>query len=223
MLRRQLLMGASVAPLLPALPRTSFAHAVAEVAIERDADTCIPPAAKAEHSGPIEHHGEELRVPSAVRIERGGQIETLGDDVHGVLEDGIVLVSHTTARPTATELRNALKLINNQRIKRGLGPLALTAKLNCAAQRQANHMSTARRCGHIGSGGSNAAQRAEACGYKPWRSIGENVACGYSTWSSAMNAWMGSPGHRSNILSSRYRHVGLGRRNHYYVQVFGAQ
>jgi uncharacterized protein YkwD len=124
---------------------------------------------------------------------------------------------------SSTELQQALRLINNERTRRGVAPLILASKLNCAAQKHARYMSTARRCGHTGSGSSTYVQRIEACGYKSWRYLGENVACGHSTWSAAMRAWMNSSGHRANILSPRFRNVGLGRYNHYYVQDFGTQ
>ena len=58
-------------------------------------------------------------------------------------------------------------------------------------------------------------------------SIGENIAAGYGTPESVMNAWMGSPGHRSNILGGSYWEIGAGfyqgsgSYNRYWVQNFG--
>ncbi len=206
MLRRQLLVGASFVPLLQVLPGESLAQIV-----------------QRPEGGGLPEHDEELRVPPAVRTRHGGQIETLGADVHGSLESGIVHVAHVSTTPGSTELQQALRLINNERTKRGVAPLALDSRLRCAAQGHARYMSTARVCGHTGSGGSTFIQRIEACGYKPWRYLGENVACGYSTWSAAMKVWMSSSGHRANILSPRFGNVGLGRYNHSYVQSFGAR
>jgi len=40
-------------------------------------------------------------------------------------------------------------------------------------------------------------------------SFGQNIASHYSTPNSVMNAWMLSPGHRSQILSVRYRFLGV--------------
>ena len=57
-----------------------------------------------------------------------------------------------------------------------------------------------------------------------WRAAAENVASGQTTAGSVMAAWMNSPGHRSNILSTNTR-IGVGfavaadgRR--YWTQVF---
>jgi hypothetical protein len=56
---------------------------------------------------------------------------------------------------------------------------------------------------------------------------GENIAAGYSSPSSVMNAWMNSPGHRANILSTNFREIGVGYYAgggdyyQYWVQDFG--
>jgi uncharacterized protein YkwD len=222
MFRRQLLIGAGIAPLLPSLPGKSLAQAMEELeAAEPEHEVHVPPAARVKRGEPVEHEGEELHMPRAVLVKRGGQIELLGDDVHGSLESGIVLVSHTTTTPSSTERQQALRLINNERTRVGLASLTLDSRLSCAAQGHARYMSRAGRCSHTGSGGSTFIQRIEACGYRSWSYLGENVACGHSTWSAAMRGWMNSSGHRANILSRNFRNVGLGRYNHYYVQDFG--
>jgi uncharacterized YkwD family protein/spore coat assembly protein SafA len=54
---------------------------------------------------------------------------------------------------------------------------------------------------------------------------GENIAKSQKTAQEAMNTWMGSSGHRSNILSSTYNQIGVGvarddRGNTYWTQLF---
>ena len=46
-----------------------------------------------------------------------------------------------------------------------------------------------------------------ASGYSGW---GENIAFGQATAADVMTAWMGSAGHRANILSSSHTHIGIG-------------
>ncbi|NLM13008.1 MAG: hypothetical protein GX209_04600, partial [Epulopiscium sp.] len=41
-------------------------------------------------------------------------------------------------------------------------------------------------------------------------SAGENIAKGQQTPAQVMNAWMNSPGHRSNILGTSYTQIGVG-------------
>jgi uncharacterized protein YkwD len=57
--------------------------------------------------------------------------------------------------------------------------------------------------------GTSADDRMLAAGYS-LSSWGENIAAGYSTPAAVMTAWMGSSGHRANILSSGYREIGVG-------------
>lgn len=47
----------------------------------------------------------------------------------------------------------------------------------------------------------------EACAA---RAVGENLALGYPTALAVVAGWMGSDGHRANILSARYTHIGVG-------------
>lgn len=56
---------------------------------------------------------------------------------------------------------------------------------------------------------------------------GENIAAGQANAEEAMDSWMNSPGHRANILDSRYRSIGVGSftqgYQNYWVQVFGIE
>ena len=56
--------------------------------------------------------------------------------------------------------------------------------------------------------------------------VAENVAYGYPTGRAVVRAWMGSTGHRANILNGRYRLLGMAMRRSdggtpYAAQVFG--
>lgn len=43
-----------------------------------------------------------------------------------------------------------------------------------------------------------------------YRAAGENIAAGQTSPSDVMNSWMNSPGHKSNILSESFDHIGVG-------------
>jgi uncharacterized protein YkwD len=95
-----------------------------------------------------------------------------------------------------------------------------------AAQLQADQMVAAGQLAHElpGAPYPNPADRLAAAGYT-WRSWGENVAFGQRTPAEAMSAWMGSSGHRANILNSSFTELGTGYAvdgagRAYYVQVF---
>jgi uncharacterized protein YkwD len=119
-------------------------------------------------------------------------------------------------------LQAALTRINSLRAQAGAKPLALNTALNTAAQAFANDMATYRYFSHTGRDGSTPGKRITAAGYN-WQTYGENIAYGYSDWNKTITAWMNSPGHRANLLNSRFKEIGLGVKNRYYVADFGAQ
>lgn len=63
--------------------------------------------------------------------------------------------------------------------------------------------------------------------YAGWWSLAENIAAGYGTPASVMDGWMGSSGHRANILSTSNWEIGVGYYtgsggySSYWVQDFG--
>ena len=55
-----------------------------------------------------------------------------------------------------------------------------------------------------------------------YTAAGENIAQGYATPEAVVKGWMNSSGHRANILSSNFTHIGIGYDNngHYWTQMF---
>lgn len=51
--------------------------------------------------------------------------------------------------------------------------------------------------------------------------VGENLATGYRTPSAVVSGWMGSPGHRANLLGGSYEDVGIAIRSASPVRRFG--
>ena len=118
-------------------------------------------------------------------------------------------------------------LTNAERRQAGLSPLALSQSLMRAAQLQADQMASMGQMAHSlpGARYPEPQDRLAAVGYR-WQAYAENVACGQGSPASAMSAWMGSSGHRANILNPGLTEIGAavatgsdGRP--YWVQVFG--
>jgi uncharacterized protein YkwD len=53
-----------------------------------------------------------------------------------------------------------------------------------------------------------------------FRAAGENIAKGQTSPAQVMNSWMNSSGHKANILSKNYTHIGVGYVNGIWVQEF---
>jgi hypothetical protein len=95
-----------------------------------------------------------------------------------------------------------LSLINSTRADNGLAPLDLNGGLQSHARNHTQDMIAAGDIYH-----SSDAELA-AAGGSGWSRIGENVGRGQSP-SSLHGAFMGSPGHKANILGD-YNYVGIG-------------
>ena len=118
-------------------------------------------------------------------------------------------------------------LTNVERSRAGLAPLRVEGRLMRAAQMQAEQMASLGRMDHVLSDGPYPApkDRLAAAGYK-WRAFAENIAYGQRGPEAVTESWMGSAGHRANMLNGSYTEIGTGyavdgRGRTYFVQVFG--
>jgi uncharacterized protein YkwD len=113
-------------------------------------------------------------------------------------------------------VRATLCVLNARRARHELNPLLLNRKLGTAARSHSRAMVRERFFSHTSPDGTTFVDRIQASGYlsgaRSW-SVGENIAWGSgrrSTPRSIARAWMNSPGHRANILSRSFRHIGIG-------------
>lgn len=99
-------------------------------------------------------------------------------------------------------------------------PLASNKLLEKAAQKHADWMAIHNSLQHEND--SSPGERIKKEGYL-WVTFGENIAYGTGDAAQAFSLWMNSPGHRSNILASRFHEVGFGYNNKFWCVVFGSQ
>jgi uncharacterized protein YkwD len=110
---------------------------------------------------------------------------------------------------------SAVCLLNNERAERGLVRVKLNSKLSAAAVEHNNDMVRNHYFEHVAPNGSNVIERVLHTGYLKrtisWL-LGENLAWGTGTFArprDIVKAWMNSPGHRHNILTRRFREIGI--------------
>jgi uncharacterized protein YkwD len=123
----------------------------------------------------------------------------------------------TAAKASKRALVHAtLCVLNVERARHHLRPLRLNRRLSLAAQRHSRAMAQRKFFSHTSPSGASFVDRIRSTGYlsgaRSW-AVGENIAYGSgsrSTPRSIGSAWMNSPPHRSNILSSSYRAIGIG-------------
>lgn len=103
-------------------------------------------------------------------------------------------------------------LVNAERDARGLAPLRSRRSLHAVALAHSADMRAREYFGHVGPGGPTLTVRLRRAGYWP-ASAGENIAAGtfeLATPRAAVAGWMDGRVHRENILSPRWRDVGVG-------------
>lgn len=124
---------------------------------------------------------------------------------------GSVQVSATPpppSQPAADPATVVVERTNAVRAQYGLAPLTVHPRLVQAAQAHSNDQAAHQRMSHTGSNGSTMANRVDATGYS-WSAIAENVAAGQRTADTVTDAWLGSPGHRANMLNGSLVHIGV--------------
>ena len=115
--------------------------------------------------------------------------------------------------------RATLCLLNAQRRAHGLRALKLDGKLGRAAAGHARDMVAKRYFDHDSKSGASFGTRIKRSGWTHSRrsyAIGENIGWGggaLSTPRAMVRGWMNSAGHRANILSGRFRMIGIGIAN----------
>jgi len=101
-----------------------------------------------------------------------------------------------------------LTYTNQKRAEQGLGPLTLNPALSAAAAAKAADMYSKNYWAHFAPDGTTPWSFIRNSGYA-YVHAGENLAKGFTHSEDVINAWMNSPSHRENMLSSKYNDVGF--------------
>jgi uncharacterized protein YkwD len=102
--------------------------------------------------------------------------------------------------------------VNYQRAQAGVAPLQASSALFSAARGHSQDMATNNFFSHTGSNGSSPFDRMSSAGFS-YSAAAENIYAGSgsnNSAGSAVGAWMGSSGHRENMLNPTYTYAGVG-------------
>jgi uncharacterized protein YkwD len=143
--------------------------------------------------------------------------------------ENVSAVSDDPSAPFSVE--NIIDATNEQRIKAGLTPLKSNAKLEESAKLKVEDMIKNQYFEHTSPTGKTVADLGTEVGYD-YIVMGENLALGnFTDANDLLQAWMNSPAHRANILSTSYQDIGVyaaqgtyqGHTVWFAVQHFGTQ
>ncbi len=120
--------------------------------------------------------------------------------------------------------RQVVELVNAERAKNGLSPLALDSSVSKVARVKSQDMATNNYFSHTSPTYGGAGNMLKQFGIK-YTAYGENIASGQKTPQQVVSAWMNSSGHRANILSSSFTKIGVGYATNssgkaYWTQMF---
>lgn len=119
--------------------------------------------------------------------------------------------------------KEVLALVNKERAKEGLAELKMSSSLNAVAATRAKELTEV--FSHTRPNGRDCFTALTDAGIQ-YSSVGENIAAGQATPKKVVESWMNSEGHRANIMSEDYTHMGLGYYRtskgyqHYWAQIF---
>ncbi|MBU0709006.1 hypothetical protein KJ596_04675 [Patescibacteria group bacterium] len=118
--------------------------------------------------------------------------------------------------------------INQERATAKLPSLTQSQSLNRAAELKAQHMFNQNYWAHVAPDGTTPWDFFESVDYN-YSHAGENLAKDFNTTSGVVAGWMGSSSHRSNVLNSNFKEMGIavvngilqGEETTLVVQLFG--
>lgn len=124
---------------------------------------------------------------------------------------------------------SVVSLTNDERADGGVPALARNSLLDAAAQMKAQDMAAKGYYAHVSPEGLTPMHWVDQAGYR-YLIIGENLVVNRTDAGQVVDAFMGSPGHRANILRKDFTEIGVGVANGIYkgkdatftVQIFAA-
>ncbi len=128
-----------------------------------------------------------------------------------------------------TMVREIINYTNQERVKEGLEQLMESGTLNKVADLKAQDMLGNNYFAHTSPTGVNPWYWFEKVGYE-YRFAGENLGMDFKTAIAVHEAWMRSESHKENILSNKYKEIGVAvktgiinnKETQIAVQVFGS-
>lgn len=165
---------------------------------------------------PIQTESDVLNATSTLDSIKNGIKDFVVADIKDTIKENIssseplkrFLNGNQTVEGNLT-VNGTVVATNAERTKEGLKPLVYNAKLESAAKAKVADMFARQYFAHEAPTGEGPSELATSAGYS-FVIVGENLALGqFVDDSDLVTAWMNSPGHRANILSSSYTEIGI--------------
>jgi uncharacterized protein YkwD len=151
-------------------------------------------------------------APCLAACGAGGWIEDLVPEAEDSSTPPLPQTGTTAAMSDAERAyaMEVLRLVNEERARASLGSLEWHESGAAAAYAHSIDMDLRDFFSHVNPSGEDPGARIAHQGIAPVWGWGENIARGYPSPAAVVTAWMGSEGHRENILRPTFTHLGVG-------------
>ena len=171
--------------------------------------TIFSGCAKTADSDINDYSGE---IGEGIHIEIDYEIESEPDEESGELieveDQEVPLAAWGSSEINVNEYAaEVFRLANIERKNAGLSDFSADAALTKAAVTRAKEL--IKLFSHERPDGRSCFTAYAECKVS-YRAAAENIAAGQKTPESVIESWMNSPGHKANILNSKYGHLGVG-------------
>lgn len=169
--------------------------------------------------GPSTSYQVYTKLNAGDKVQVIGKIDNFylivtNDNYVGMIRDDLITkISENVETPTTpSTLPNTadtvLSLINNARVENGLPKLQINDLLNSTATAKALDMVENNYFSHTSPTYGSPFEMMQNAGIT-YKVAGENIA-GNSSVENAVNSWLASQEHKTNILSNAYNYIGIG-------------
>ena len=140
---------------------------------------------------------------------------------YDLIYPGQIINIPTVSDSVAAYEKEVVRLVNKERANAGLSSLKEDWQLSRVARYKSEDMQKNNYFSHTSPTYGSPFNMMKSFGIT-YKSAGENIAKGYKTPDAVVKGWMNSPGHRANILSSSFTHIGVGyvEKGNYWTQMF---
>jgi len=138
-----------------------------------------------------------------------------------IFPNQVITIPQRDTGADALESR-VVELVNNERARIGLSPLAVNWELARVARYKSEDMNRNNYLNHQSPTYGSPFDMLRNFGIR-FSAAAENIARGQRTAESVMNSWMNSSGHRANILNGNFTQIGVGYASNgtpYWTQMF---
>ena len=127
---------------------------------------------------------------------------------HSMLKAAVLLALLASPVWAGDAEDRVLAAVNKARAGAGCSALTVNAKLVAAAKGHAKAMAEQDFFGHASKNGGKFSSRIKAQGYR-FSKVAENIGAGQSSAAGILKDWLGSAGHRKNILDCALTETGI--------------